>query len=167
MGVNDEIMKDPAFASGGTRSVARADVARACARRRSAARRRPAWRWTWSRRRPATARRRRTRRRSSHHPRENTPTSPRRRTRRASFPQFNARPSGAWADTPPRISTRRRHGRVREPRGPRRSNRWPAQVLREAVGPAGAVPVLRIGNARRVVMEVSPATAAPRSDSAS
>ena len=30
MGVNDEIMKDPAFASGGTRSVARADVARVC-----------------------------------------------------------------------------------------------------------------------------------------
>ena len=30
VGVNDEIMKDPAFASGGTRSVARADVARVC-----------------------------------------------------------------------------------------------------------------------------------------
>ena len=30
MGVNDEIMKNPAFASGGTRSVARADVARVC-----------------------------------------------------------------------------------------------------------------------------------------
>ena len=29
-GRNDEIMKDPAFASGGTRSVARADVARVC-----------------------------------------------------------------------------------------------------------------------------------------
>ena len=30
MGVNDEIMKNPEFASGGTRSVARADVARVC-----------------------------------------------------------------------------------------------------------------------------------------
>ena len=30
VGVNDEIMKDPEFASGGTRSVARADVARVC-----------------------------------------------------------------------------------------------------------------------------------------
>ena len=30
VGVNDEIMKNPAFASGGTRSVARADVARVC-----------------------------------------------------------------------------------------------------------------------------------------
>ena len=30
VGVNDEIMKHPAFASGGTRSVARADVARVC-----------------------------------------------------------------------------------------------------------------------------------------
>ena len=30
MGVNDEIMKNPEFSSGGTRSVARADVARVC-----------------------------------------------------------------------------------------------------------------------------------------
>ena len=57
VGVNDEIMKDPAFASGGTRSVARADVLQACARPRSAPRRRRAWRRP-SRRRPATARRR-------------------------------------------------------------------------------------------------------------
>ena len=30
VGVNDEIMKNPEFSSGGTRSVARADVARVC-----------------------------------------------------------------------------------------------------------------------------------------
>ena len=81
VGVNDEIMKDP-DSPRAARAPSRGPTSRACARPRSGARR-PAWRWTWSRRRRATARRRRTRGQCSHHPRGNTPTSPRRRTRRA------------------------------------------------------------------------------------
>jgi len=87
VGVNDEIMKDPAFASGGTRSVARADVARVCKAALGSA-----WRQALpsisSRRRLATGHRRRTRRLFLRL-RENTPTSPRRRTRRAYFSLIN------------------------------------------------------------------------------